>query len=122
QLTNDRLLPIPCRSLACQCKVGRAVFVTVCPVSSLLAPNRFQQRHEQPSLLLSQLVSGNGLERLHGRAHAALAFWLVVGSGSVFHVACCCLQNVVCLHALTAPSLIRISSVRTMPSRCQRRR
>src|SRR5690606_1393347 len=102
---DDGASAVSCRSLASQREVRRAVFVAVRPVFALLAAHRLQQRHEQPALLLSQMVSGNGLERLHGRAHAALAFWLVVGGGPVLHVAGCGFKYVVCGgHAMLSPT------------------
>src|SRR5690606_38199215 len=52
QLSDGRLLPIPCRSLASQREIRCAIFVAVLSVVTLLATDSLQQNHEQPSLLL----------------------------------------------------------------------
>src|SRR5690554_2521062 len=95
EFADDGAGPVSGRSLACQREVRRAIFIGIHAQAALLAAHRLQQRHEQPALLLGQLVAGDSLERLYGRTHAALAFWLVVCSGSVLHVTRSGLQDFV---------------------------
>src|SRR5690554_4604163 len=96
EFVDDGAGPVSCSGLASQGEVRRAVLIGIHAQVALLATDGLQQRHEQPALLLGQLVAGDSLERLHGRAHAALAFWLVVGGGSVLHVSGCGFKYVVC--------------------------
>src|SRR5690606_20478853 len=88
ELADDGAAAVSCSGLASQREVRRAVLIGIHAQRPLLAADGFQQSHKQPPLLLGQMVAGNGLECLNGGSHAALAFWLVVGSGSVLHVAC----------------------------------
>src|SRR5690606_26931679 len=98
--------------LAGQRKVGCAILEAVSPVCALLAAHGLQQRHEKPTLRLGKPYPSYRTEGRNGRAHAALAFRLVIGRGSVTHMAGCRLQDVVRVHrpVLPKPPTARIVS------------
>src|SRR5690554_6359206 len=95
EFVDDGAEAVSCSGLASQREVRRSVLIGIHAQAPLLDPHSIQSLHVQRALLLGQLVAGDSLERHYSPAAAALALWLVVGSGSVLHVACGGLQDFV---------------------------